>query len=110
MIEDNREAVSGKAARDAIIVAARYIIRTFANLLARGHPGPDGRTKVILHTGGDGEGDREYVPCVSDFIISVRRNVRHPTKARARKRDLMWEEGERGRAIFDEDTAHPGAG
>lgn len=61
----------------AIIVAARYIIRTFANLLARGHP----RALPGQDDDGGGGGDPawgpgEYVPCVSDFIISVRRNVR----------------------------------
>jgi len=90
-----------RAARDAIIVAARYIIRTFANLLARGHPGfrrrqdegdpaLGGRGEAVEAEAaagaaeGERKGDREYVPCVSDFIISVLRNVRHPTKARPR--------------------------
>lgn len=60
MIEDNREEVSGRAARNAIIVAARYIIRTFANLLARGHPGAGRQDEGDpAYTGGvDGAGGR----------------------------------------------------
>lgn len=87
----------GRESNDgAIIVAARYIIRTFANLLARGHR-RSARTRgrgAILH-------GAEYVPCVSDFIISVRRNVRRATKAR--KRDLM-------QGIRQGPARHPGSG
>lgn len=89
--EGERESNDG-----AIIVAARYIIRTFANLLARGHR-RSARTRgrgAILH-------GAEYVPCVSDFIISVRRNVRRATKAR--KRDLM-------QGIRQGPARHPGSG
>lgn len=68
----------------------------------------EGDPAYLERGGKGGEGDREYVPCVSDFIISVRRNVRHPTKARPRAEE-GFNAGERGegRTAFDEDTAHP---
>jgi len=105
MIEDNREEVSGRERRHYRRGAIHH--PDFCQSPRSRTPGAgrqDEGDPAYRAGGGSGEGgeetegDREYVPSVSDFIISVRRNVRHPTKARprARKRDLMRMRGREG--------------